>query len=108
VKLYVLLFGSPQQRWVRVAGEGWFTELALPQTIIALKQAFGRLMRAMDDSGVVGILDTRLVTKGYGSAILAALPPAPLVRTVFAVGTFCWRMGGRGQEGGVDGSPGNA
>jgi len=60
-------------------GEAWFSDLALPTTLLALKQAFGRLMRRMDDIGVVAILDTRLRSKSYGTWLLKGLPPAPLV-----------------------------
>lgn len=81
------------QARVRLAGDRWFTELALPMALMALKQAYGRLMRRMDDTGVVGILDTRLLSKSYGRGLLQALPPAPLVRSVAEVQAFLQRGG---------------
>jgi ATP-dependent DNA helicase DinG len=75
--------------WVRAAGETWFVDLALPMTLLALKQAFGRLMRRMDDWGVVGILDARVTGKSYGRWLLSGLPPARVIRTVAEVKGFC-------------------
>jgi ATP-dependent DNA helicase DinG len=74
---------------VRAAGEAWFQELALPSTLMGLKQAFGRLMRRMDDRGIVAILDGRLRSKGYGRWLLAGLPPAPVIGTLAEVEAFC-------------------
>jgi ATP-dependent DNA helicase DinG len=56
----------------------------VPAAALALKQGFGRLVRTREDRGLVAVLDRRLVTKGYGRAFLATLPPAPLLRTVEA------------------------
>ena len=57
--------------------KNWFNNYALPKTIIALRQGFGRLIRSESDSGVVVCLDSRLNTKPYGKTIRAALPPVP-------------------------------
>jgi ATP-dependent DNA helicase DinG len=38
----------------------------------------GRLIRAKTDSGIVVILDSRIVSKPYGRAFLAALPKCPV------------------------------
>jgi ATP-dependent DNA helicase DinG len=88
-----LPFAAPDdplwQAKVRAAGEAWFQELALPSTLMGLKQAFGRLMRRMDDRGVVAILDGRLRSKGYGRWLLAGLPPAPVIGTLAEVEAFC-------------------
>ena len=53
-----------------------FTKLTIPMMILTLTQAFGRLIRHLDDEGVVAVLDSRLHTKRYGKTILDALPPA--------------------------------
>jgi ATP-dependent DNA helicase DinG len=74
---------------VREAGEDWFRALALPASLMSLKQAFGRLMRRMDDWGVVAVLDTRLRTKAYGRYLLGGLPPARLVGELAEVEAFC-------------------
>jgi len=40
-----------------------------------LAQGTGRLIRSVDDRGVVAILDSRIVTKRYGSVLLNSIPP---------------------------------
>jgi ATP-dependent DNA helicase DinG len=73
---------------VRAAGDRWFQDLALPQTLMTLKQAFGRLLRRMDDRGVCAILDGRLRSKSYGRTLVQGLPPATLVDSVADVEAF--------------------
>ncbi len=51
-----------------------FAELSLPDAVVRLRQGFGRLMRRHDDIGVVLILDSRIVSKQYGSVFLESLP----------------------------------
>jgi ATP-dependent DNA helicase DinG len=65
----------------RDGGNG-FTQYSVPSAAMTLKQGFGRLIRTQKDAGIVGILDRRIVRKGYGRALLASLPPARRVRTL--------------------------
>jgi len=53
-----------------------FTQLALPQAALRLKQGFGRLIRRSSDRGAVVILDNRILGRDYGRAFLDVLPPA--------------------------------
>ena len=53
-----------------------FTQLALPQAALRLKQGFGRLIRRSTDRGAVVILDNRILGRDYGKAFLDVLPPA--------------------------------
>lgn len=46
----------------------------LPEAVISLKQAAGRLIRSSKDSGYLVLADARLVSKFYGKEFLAALP----------------------------------
>ena len=46
----------------------------LPNAILRFRQGFGRLIRTTTDRGVVTILDSRVVNKGYGPNFVAALP----------------------------------
>jgi ATP-dependent DNA helicase DinG len=46
----------------------------LPEAIIDLKQAAGRLIRSSTDTGSLILADARLLTKWYGRAFLDALP----------------------------------
>jgi ATP-dependent DNA helicase DinG len=51
-----------------------FMDYTLPQAILKLKQGFGRLIRTTSDTGMVVILDPRMVTKPYGRRFLEGLP----------------------------------
>ena len=46
----------------------------LPEAIIDLRQAAGRLIRSSTDRGALILADSRLLTKSYGPTILEALP----------------------------------
>jgi ATP-dependent DNA helicase DinG len=59
---------------IRTVGGIPFTEYQVPQAVIKLKQGFGRLIRTRRDSGLVVILDPRVLTKRYGGSFLEALP----------------------------------
>lgn len=69
-------------RAAEAEGRDAFSALSVPAAALSLKQGFGRLIRTSTDRGIVAILDRRLVTRGYGRAFLATLPPAPLLRSV--------------------------
>jgi len=59
---------------LQAAGGVPFLDYQVPQAVIKLKQGFGRLIRSRGDTGLVAILDPRLLTKAYGRAFLDALP----------------------------------
>lgn len=69
-------------------GESSFAKYSVPTAAITLKQGFGRLIRTRTDAGVVALLDRRATTKGYGKALLAALPPARRLATMDDVRAF--------------------
>lgn len=65
-----------QARLDRIAEDGGdpFFEDSLPRAVLRFKQGFGRLVRSSTDTGRVVVLDSRIVTKGYGRAFLRAIP----------------------------------
>ncbi len=68
-----------QARLERIEEEGGdpFRQYSLPQAVLKLRQGFGRLIRAHDDTGTVAILDPRIVTRPYGRTFLSSLPCSP-------------------------------
>ncbi|WP_026362160.1 helicase C-terminal domain-containing protein [Geopsychrobacter electrodiphilus] len=57
-------------------GQDPFMKYTVPQAVIRFKQGFGRLIRNRSDRGVVLILDSRVVRRGYGRTFLRSLPEA--------------------------------
>ena len=57
------------------AGGSGFMQVSMPRAALLLAQGTGRLIRSVDDRGVVAILDSRIVTKRYGSVLLNSMPP---------------------------------
>src|SRR6185437_1362728 len=61
-------------RSLKQQGRDAFHEFQVPEAVLALKQGFGRLIRSSTDRGVVALLDSRVLSKGYGRHFLASLP----------------------------------
>ena len=55
-------------------GGNAFMEFNLPEAILKFRQGVGRLIRTCDDSGIVAVLDNRVLTKRYGDAFIQSLP----------------------------------
>ncbi|WP_312881712.1 ATP-dependent DNA helicase [Actinomadura alba] len=66
---------SARQRAVAAHGGNGFMAVAATHAALLLAQGAGRLLRSMDDRGVVAILDPRLVTARYGGFLKSSLPP---------------------------------
>ena len=65
-----------------------FMDFQVPQAVIALKQGVGRLIRDVNDYGVVMIGDPRLKQKSYGRIFLNSLPAMPVTSDVRDVEQF--------------------
>lgn len=74
------------------AGKNWFREVSLPKAQVAMRQGSGRLLRSVDDRGVIAILDPRIDQKNWGNAILRSLPGAPVTNAVPEVRKFFKRV----------------
>ena len=59
---------------IRAEGKNPFYKYQLPSAILKFKQGFGRLIRNKTDSGIIVVLDSRVVRKTYGRQFLAAIP----------------------------------
>jgi ATP-dependent DNA helicase DinG len=56
-----------------------FYDYQVTHAVLKLKQGFGRLIRTKNDSGLVVILDPRMLTKPYGRVFREALPDCRLL-----------------------------
>ncbi len=63
---------------IEARGGNSFSEFSLPEAILKFRQGVGRLIRAKTDTGIVVVLDNRILTKRYGQAFLEALPKCPV------------------------------
>jgi len=59
---------------IRQGGGNAFYEYQIPQAALALKQGFGRLIRATTDRGVLALLDNRITKLPYGRVFFDSLP----------------------------------
>jgi len=66
---------TARQRAVESRGGNGFMTVAANHAALLLAQGTGRLLRSVDDRGVVAILDSRLATARYGGYLRATLPP---------------------------------
>ena len=64
---------------IKESGGNEFFEFSLPESILRLKQGFGRLIRTQTDEGIVVILDRRIKTRNYGKQFLDSLPDCEIV-----------------------------
>jgi ATP-dependent DNA helicase DinG len=66
---------SARQRAVAARGGNGFMAVAATQAALLLAQGTGRLLRTIDDRGVIAILDPRMATARYSGFLRASLPP---------------------------------
>ncbi|HXF99710.1 MAG TPA: helicase C-terminal domain-containing protein [Bacteroidota bacterium] len=59
-------------------GGNSFREYTLPEAVLKFRQGVGRLIRTRSDSGIVSILDSRVLRRSYGRVFLASLPTCPV------------------------------
>jgi ATP-dependent DNA helicase DinG len=63
---------------IEARGGNSFGEFSLPEAILKFRQGVGRLIRTKTDTGIIVVLDNRVLTKQYGQAFLDALPKCPV------------------------------
>ena len=66
---------SARQRAVAARGGNGFMTVAAAHAGLLLAQGAGRLLRTMEDKGMVAVLDPRLATARYSGFLRASLPP---------------------------------
>jgi ATP-dependent DNA helicase DinG len=65
-----------------------FFDYQVPAAVITLKQGFGRLIRSLDDRGVLMLLDPRIQRQRYGRIFLDSLPPYRVTQDIGDVEEF--------------------
>ncbi|MFP4069668.1 MAG: ATP-dependent DNA helicase [Opitutales bacterium] len=60
--------------YVRARGGNPFADIAVPDALVKFRQGIGRLIRRHEDRGNIVLLDSRILTKPYGTRFLDALP----------------------------------
>jgi ATP-dependent DNA helicase DinG len=77
-----------RMRAIEEAGGKPFFEYQIPSAVITLKQGFGRLIRSLNDRGVLMLLDPRLERQRYGRIFLESLPPYRITQDIRDVEAF--------------------
>jgi ATP-dependent DNA helicase DinG len=65
-----------------------FFDYQVPSAVLTLKQGFGRLIRSLEDRGVLVLLDPRIRRQRYGKIFLDSLPPYRVTSTITEVEAF--------------------
>ncbi len=73
---------------IEEAGGKPFFEYQVPEAVLTLKQGFGRLIRSLEDRGVLVLLDPRIRRQRYGQTFLASLPPYRMTTAIADVEKF--------------------
>jgi ATP-dependent DNA helicase DinG len=73
---------------IEEAGGKPFFEYQVPGAVLTLKQGFGRLIRSLEDRGVLVLLDPRIRRQRYGQTFLASLPPYRMTTAISDVEAF--------------------
>jgi len=60
--------------------EDGFNEFSIPEAVQKFRQGFGRLIRSKTDRGVFAILDSRIISKGYGVKFQRSIPRCAVKR----------------------------
>jgi ATP-dependent DNA helicase DinG len=63
---------------IEARGGNAFSEYSLPEAILKFRQGVGRLIRTKSDTGIIVVLDNRVLAKRYGKAFLDSLPRCPV------------------------------
>ncbi|HTW44843.1 MAG TPA: ATP-dependent DNA helicase [Acidobacteriaceae bacterium] len=77
-----------RMRTIEENGGSPFFEYQVPSAVITLKQGFGRLIRSLEDRGVLMLLDPRIQRQRYGRVFLESLPPYRVTQDIVAVERF--------------------
>jgi ATP-dependent DNA helicase DinG len=89
---------AARMRAIDAEGRSAFFEYQVPQAVITLKQGFGRLIRSLEDKGLLMLLDPRLQRQRYGRIFLESMPPYAITNELADVRAFFAEMDKREAE----------
>jgi len=105
VMLDKLPFASPSDpltqariRMLRDRGKNPFTDFQLPHAVIRFKQGAGRLIRDVNDRGVLVLADPRLRRRHYGRIFCDSIPQIPVTSSIEEVEAFLHSIEISGQQ----------
>ena len=91
-----------------------FSEYSVPNAVLRFRQGIGRLIRNKDDRGNIVVLDSRIISHGYGRTFQDSMPPCRqtpcltsnvgMLAAAFVQGLPRGGTRGRGLEGGRRGA----
>jgi ATP-dependent DNA helicase DinG len=90
---------SARMKAIEENGGKPFFDYQVPTAVLTLKQGFGRLIRSLEDRGVLVLLDPRVRTKRYGQTFLASLPPYRMTAAITDVEDFFGSQTNKSEEG---------
>ena len=76
-------------------GGNAFMDVQIPEATISLRQGVGRLIRDVEDRGIVMLCDNRLNSKSYGQNLLESLPPMKRTNDLAEVKNFAHHVFGK-------------
>ena len=75
-----------------------FGEYSVPNAVLRYRQGIGRLIRNKDDRGTIVVLDSRIISHGYGRTFQSSMPPCrhtPCLTANVGMLAAQWAEGGR-------------
>ena len=75
-----------------------FGEYSIPNAVLRFRQGLGRLIRNKNDRGTIVVLDSRIISHGYGRAFQNSMPPCrhtPCLTANVGMLAAQWLEGGR-------------
>jgi ATP-dependent DNA helicase DinG len=77
-----------RMKLIEESGGKPFFDYQVPSAVITLKQGFGRLIRSLEDRGVLVLLDPRIRKQRYGQTFINSLPPYKITTRIEDVENF--------------------
>lgn len=64
--------------YIDLNGGNSFMDFSLPEAILKFRQGIGRLIRHKTDTGIIAVLDPRIITKSYGKHFFNSIDECPV------------------------------